>query len=218
MPDIYANTEDGSIFKSDNSSWAGCRDATTGGIDYSGDSSWVNAVMARKARGSRYRINRSFFSFDTSGISVEPSDATLKIYGLTNNSGDFFVVKSNQGGTLEVADFDAIVGWSNSGVDNEGNVTKYSSEITSWSTSGYNDITLNSTALSDMSSLDTFQVCLIESVHDLRNVAVSSGAYTSGMYYAEETGTSKDPYIDYTEGEEEEESVTYNSVFFGTNF
>ena len=217
MPTIYANSEDGTILSLDTSGWSGARDATSGDIDYSTNTSFINAVMARKARGTRYFVNRAFFSFNTSGISVTPSEATLKIYGLTNNTADFFVVKANHGGALEVADIDAIVGWSNSGVDNEGNVTKYSSEITSWSTSGYNDITLNSTALSDMSSLDDFQVCLIESTHDLRNVAPTA-APRIGMYFADQSSTSKDPYIDYTEGEEEEESVTSNSVFFGTNF
>tara|TARA_Y100001963_G_scaffold115260_1_gene160024 strand:+ start:1998 stop:2645 length:648 start_codon:yes stop_codon:yes gene_type:complete len=215
MPSIYANLEDGTIVSTNTSGWSAARDATSGNFDYSANNSFINAVMARKARGTRYGVNRAFFSFDTSDIDITPSDATLKIYGLTNDSANFFVVKANHGGLLGVADFDAIDGWSNSGVDNEGNVTKYSSEITSWSTSGYNNITLNSTALSDMVSLDDLQVCLIESTHDLRNVA-PTGAPRIGMYYADETGTSKDPYIDYTEGTLE--LIVHNSVFFGSNF
>ena len=217
---IFAESNDGYVGRSTDSTWSGAKNATTGTFATGGLSASSQAVMsnyyAARGGGSNYRVYRAFFSFDTSGISVTPSEATLKIYGLTNDTADFFVVKANHGGTLEVTDIDAIVGWSNSGVDNEGNVTKYSSEITSWSTSGYNDITLNSTALSDMSSLDDFQVCLIESTHDLRNVAPTA-APRIGMYFADEGSTSKDPYIDYTEGEEES-SVTYNSVFFGSNF
>ena len=215
MPTIYSNVADGSVLSQDASGWSATRDDTAGNSIYNTNAYYINAVMARKARGTRYVVNRAFFTFDTSDIDITPSDATLKIYGLTNDSANFFVVKANHSALLAVGDFDAIVGWSNSGVDNEGNVTKYSSEITSWSTSGYNNITLNSTALSDMSSLDSFEVCLIESTHDLRNVA-PTGAPRIGMYYADETGTSKDPYIDYTEGTLE--LIVHNSVFFGSNF
>ena len=214
MPSIYATSKDGRDL-SFQSGWSSARDTTDGSSASHTLTSFVNAIQARKARGTTYIINRSFFRFDTSSISVTPSDATLKIYGRTNSSADFFVVKSSQGLSLGTDDFDAIDGWNNSGVDNEANVTKYSSEVTSWSTSGYNDITLNATATLDMSNLDALQICLIESVHDLRNVA-PTGTFSTGLYYQDQFGTSFDPYIEYTEGTEE--SVSYNANFFGANF
>ena len=53
MPNIYANTEDGSILSIDASGWSGARDATAGNGDFSSNAFWINAVMARKARGTR---------------------------------------------------------------------------------------------------------------------------------------------------------------------
>ena len=96
-----------------------------------------------------------------------------------------------------------------------GVVTKYSSEVTSWSTSGYNTISLNSSARSDMSSLDTFKICLIESSYDLPDSEPSLGVDDmTGMRYEDYSGTSSDPYIDYTAAV----VVTDNAVFFGSNF
>ena len=121
--------------------------------------------------------DRSFFEFDVSGISVAPSAATLKLYGRDNDTGDFFAVKGTQSGTIVKEDWDSIAGWDttdaadgNGNGDQEAHVTKYSAEVTSWSTSGYNDITLTSAALSDIASLSTLKICLIESVHDLRDI------------------------------------------------
>ena len=117
------------------------------------------------------------------------------------------------------ADFDAIVGWSTGSADgsgagdNESNVTKYSSEITSWSTSGYNDITLNSTALADMKNDSAVYICLLQFDNDLKDIA-ATGISRTGVYYANYTGTSRDPYIDYTLAP----AVTDNAVFFGCNF
>ena len=214
---------DGTVYHINTTNWATSRDATAGSAMASITSSGEAYAIRERAQSGRggsvqYQVWRSFLAFDTSGISSAPSEGTLKDYGLTNTGADFFVVKSTHtttGGGLALADFDAITGWS-AGADNEGNVTKYSSEITSWSTSGYNDITLNSTALSDMSSLDTFKVCLIGSVYDLRNVAPTPNYDgITGMYYTDNTGTSKDPYIDY---EAAVVSVTYDANFFGANF
>ena len=82
--------------------------------------------------------------------------------------GDLIVVKSNSDiETLGTADFDSIVGWDGIGMDgsgggdNESNVTKYSAEIDTWSTSGYNDIPLNAQALLDMRTDDTFYICVL---------------------------------------------------------
>jgi len=152
--------------------FAGARDATSGTVA-TVSSRYTQAIRYSKVAGLRantYSINRYFIEFDTSGISVTPADATLSIYGFTNSSADFFPVKATfSDGTIANGDFDAIDGWS-AGADNSSNVTKYSSEVTSWSTSGFNDITLNSDALSDMVSEDRFKICLIQSGNDLANV------------------------------------------------
>ena len=97
MPNIYSTAgSDAWIYKGD-SNWSTARDATSGdliGRTGGGGSRSFTAIQAVVARGT-YRVTRSFLFFDTSGISVPPSSATLKIYGRTNSSADFFVVKSD---------------------------------------------------------------------------------------------------------------------------
>ena len=200
MPSIYSSTNDGQISKTSTTSWSDARDATAGDVSSTSGTVSTTAVYAShgsaRGGGTNWRVYRSFFEFDTSGISVAPTDCDLKIYGRSSYTGDFFVVKSEQSNPLAFADFDAITGWS-AGADNESNVTKYSSERTTWS-SGYNTISLNSTALSDIASLDTFKICLINSQYDLPNTEPSSTTVGNGLYFANYLGTSRDPYIDYT--------------------
>ena len=177
---------------------AGARDATTG--TFNGSSSRYASAVRYTAlsglRGNSYTVSRYFIEFDTSGITVAPTDATLSLHGFTNGGADLFVVKANfSDGSIGNGDFDSIVGWS-SGADNSSNVTKYSSEITTWSTSAFNDITLNSTALSDIgTSGDRFKVCLIQADNDLPN--------NDGLGVFQQTGfwrTFNTIHLDYTEG------------------
>ena len=205
MPDIFA-TVDGYLAMFNQSSWANARDGTSATATGLATTSNAQAVRVSRAAarggGAAYNVYRSFFEFDTSGVSVTPTDATLKIYGFFGSSADFFVVKADTAtdGAIVAADFDAIVGWS-SGADNSSNVTKYSSEVTSWSNSGYNDITLNAAALTSMVDDDVLKICCIESTKDLPNVELTSNFNAqSGMYYTEFTDTTRDPKIDFTEG------------------
>ena len=223
MATIYAHTNDGYVYKTD-SNWATARDATTGGSSsYSGT---LSAYAIRSDRtssrggGTSYFVTRTFMYFDTSGISTDVQSATLKVYGLSQNSGDIIAVKATSDITnLSTSDFNSITGWStgsadgSGGGDNESNVTKYSDEIATWSTSGYNDITLTSTALANMRDDDTVYICLMNYDHDLKDIA-PTGTNRNGLYFANYTGTSRDPYIDYTLTP----TVSDNSVFFGTNF
>jgi hypothetical protein len=178
--------------------WATARDAGSGiAVNNYASSPQAVGIDFTSGRTPTYTIYRSFFAFDTSGISSTVSSATLKIRGRSNGAADFFVVKSEHQNPLVGTDYDAITGWSSG--DNSGNVTKYSSEVTSWNTSTYNTITLNASALSDLVSLSTFKVCLIEADHDLVDSAPTSDFFT-GMWYTEAWSTSRDPYIDYTLG------------------
>lgn len=205
MPEILASVKDASVSIS-NTNFSTARDATSGTSFQNAAATATSAIRCAKTsfRGSTsFFISRAFFEFDTSGISTTPSAATLKLYGQTNTSADFFVVKSTvaDGATIQFAEFDSIDGWS-AGADNSSNVTKYSSEVTSWSTGAYNNITLNSTALSDMANNDTLKICLIEADFDLTNTAPSdTTARATGMSFANDgEGNIRDPKIDYTEG------------------
>ena len=134
----------------------------------------------------------------TLGLFFYPLYISLFLEVGPTNVADFFVVKADTAtdGALVAADFDAITGWNNS-ADNSSNVTKYSSEVTTWSTTGYNNIALNSTALADMGNNGVVKFCLIESTKDLTNTAPTS-EISSGIYFQESSGTSFDPILRYT--------------------
>ena len=214
--------------------WTGVRDGTSGLLDATSDGTdfGVSQFVARGA--TWYMIHRVFAYFDTSGISIAPSSATLKIYGRANvgshDNADFFVVKGTQGtGTPSASDFDEIGGWDTSTAadgdpsgtgsgagDQESNVTKYTAEwvngTTAWDESDYNELTLNATARADMASGTELYICIIESVHDLRDVSENHNS-NSGMYFTDDAG--KETQIDYTAGVA---SAADNAIFFGTNF
>ena len=225
MATIYAHTNDGYVSRYVQSSWSNARANTSGTSSSSTGTQLVTAVTGERvaARGGGYAFSiiRSFFFFDTSGITSNVDSATFKVYGSLNGGGDLIAVKSNSNiETLGTADFAAIVGWNTTtdgsgGGDNESNVTKYSAEISTWSTSGYNDITLNAQALADMRDDDTVYICLLNFDYDLKDVAPTGyTANRNGLFYINNTGTSKDPYIDYTLATVQ----TDNAIFFGTNF
>ena len=214
MATVYASTNDALVFKTlGGSGWNAVHDATSGGTITHNASSNANAIAANclaGGRGTIYLASRVLMDFDTSGISVAPSAATLKVYGITNGTADIIVLRSWQ-------DLDDIAtDWYNAMIDPTttisgnawayNNTTPYSAQIATWSTSGYNDITLNATALADMASLDSFKLMIMEHDYDYSDVDPDLGGRSgcqdvkSGVYFADNTGTSKDPYIDYTPG------------------
>jgi len=216
MPEIFSiAAADGTTnkFVLGSGAWATNRSAGTAqSVAATGTSGNVTTQNV-SARGSEVaQIQRAFFSFDTSGITVTPSAATLKIYGKTAGTADVIAVRSTQGSALTTADFDALHGASTALAASDGagagtlagvSGLTYSAEITSWDTSDYNDITLNATALADMASLDTFQVALIDYDRDYLDVApLGSTLVRVGFYLAEDggSGTTKDPKIDFTAG------------------
>jgi len=225
MPSIYAHTNDGYVGRHNQSSWSNARANSTGTISSSttsGHSAGMqSSLVSVKGGGTAYTIFRTFLYFDTSGISSNVDSATLKIHGFFRNTGDIIVLKSTSNiGTLGTADFEEIAGWDSSGTDGSGgadmesSVTKYSSEITSWSTTGYNDITLNAQALADMRDDSYLYVALVNFDHDLKDVE-PTGLNQNGLYYLNQSGADKDPYVDYTLAAV---TATDNAVFFGTNF
>lgn len=195
MATQYAGNS-GYIGKSGSGGWAAIRDASSGSA-YDNPTSGRSTVSiyaqhASGRGGSSYVVYRSFLYFDTSGITGTLSNATLKIYGYYSGTADVIAVKSDafggDGGTaLANADF-----------NNFDTSTPYSSELATWSTSGYNDITLNATALTDIKNNNAFILCLMEHDYDYSDSAPSSTLVRAGMYYDNYTGTSRDPYIDYT--------------------
>lgn len=122
---------------------------------------------AYSGRGSlTHLFARTFLYFDTSGITTPVSSATIDIMGYSSGTADYIVLKSSafggDGGTaLTTGDF-------YSGVDYS---TPYTSEITSWSRTSTNNITLGATAKGDMRNDNAFIVALVEYDSDYLNTA-----------------------------------------------
>ena len=209
MADLYSSTDDGTIQSSTVSSWASTRDDTNGAavntIDNASSTFTQVSRFGSRGGGNTYRVYRSFMWFDTSGITGAVSAATIKVYGGYANSGSVIAVKSTafggDGGTsLATTDLDAITGYS-TGSSLAGNATVYGPQIltSSWNTSGYNDFTGTSDLKSDMQNNDVVIICFMDYTNDYLNSAPgSNGTLNAGGTYTNYTGTSRDPYIEYT--------------------
>ena len=212
MPSIYSSssgtTDDGTCTMFGQSSWAAARDGAGNWVSTASSSisSGVNVHrMSGRRGGTLYGVGRSFFCFNTSGITSAVSAATIKIYGFLFNTGSIIAVKSTafggDGGTaLAAGDFNAISGYS-AGSSLAGSATVYGPQIitSNWSTSAYNDFTGTSDLLADMQNNDEVIICVMDYTNDYLNVALTSdGSYSCGVTYAEYSGTSRDPAIEYT--------------------
>jgi hypothetical protein len=210
MPTITAETSDGYITKSAGI-WASARDAASGDFLSSTRTSYASAIRSARVAGKggviTYFVTRSFFVFDTSGISAEVDSAILKLRGTNYGTGDVIAVQATSDiSTLGGADFDAIQGWG-------GTIINYSNELSTWSTSAYNDMELNATAKGHMEDNSDIYICVMNYDYDYLDSA-PSGNYRNGLYYA--NNSTNKPQIEY-----ELASVApsqTNAIFFGTNF
>ena len=228
MPTITGGTNDGLIAKGLDGSWVIAR----GGLPFDTDGDLVDSNNLRDVYavwnhhsgrgGGSWGVRRAFFEFDTSGISVAPASATLKIYGFSGTTLDVIAVRSEHSATLAVGDFDALYGAATAFTHTDGSGSgtlagvsglTYSAEVSTWSTSGYNDIALNATALADIASLDTFKVCVMGYDYDYLDIDPTGTSNRIGLYWAD-AGGSTIPLLDYTAGV----AVTDNATFFGCNF
>ena len=204
MPTIYAASTDGRTLAvaSAGGGWAAVRDVDTASSVVNTGASSTTAVGV--FGGGQYRIARAFFAFDTSAIVSRVQSATISIYGINGAGSDCHIIgveatKPSTSSNVASADHDAIEGWTD-GASASGNVTDYTSEVTSWDSTGYNEITLTADALAHLQEYDTFKICFLEHDYDYSNVdpGTSHGATFVGMSFQESTGTSKDPKIVYT--------------------
>ena len=221
MATVYGGTNDGWCGQGLNS-WADARNGAGNSYDSNNSRDQTAVYQFYHSGRGTYQIYRAFFEFDTSGISVAPTSATLKIFGFGYGEGDVIVVKSEHNPTLGAGDFNslpsaALTALGNTDGNGAGTLAgvsgfTYSAEKTTWSTSGYNSFLLNNDAKDDMASLDLFKVCLMN--HDNDYVDQDGTAIErNGTWWADVGGTSRDPYIDYTAA-----VAADNATFFGTNF
>ena len=145
-------------------------------------------VAASGGRGLQYSIHRTFYYFDTSTITGTVASATINIKGATNGGSGGVVVKST------AFSGDGTTNLSGADYSNVTFATPYSNKFTSWSTSGNNAITLNSTALTGMEN-DDFLICaVLQHDNDYNNVDPSPSTLTEDFGIAFSTDT----YLDYT--------------------
>ena len=178
MPDIYGSTGDGYADSGEQGTWAGSRNSSGVGVDNNEVRDLTATLVYRDSGKGGAEVNvirRAFMFFDTSGISIAPSEATLKVFGFGSNSLDLIVVKSTAATITEAGSFNDLAGASTGlgNTDGAGAGTlagvsglTYSAEIATWNAVAYNDIALNSTALSDMASLDDFKICIMSYDYD----------------------------------------------------
>jgi hypothetical protein len=212
MPDIYAYTGDAGMRVNDEATWPEARDASTAEVINTTTDKLASAVQVSvNLAGNQYDNRRYFAAFDTSGITVKPESATLKLYGYLATDAEIVVIKVNAGATGGAsADYVA-------GDYSQTSSTAYSSEYSdSWSTTAYNEITLNDDALNDMASLDELKIAVIDHDFDFQNsVPPNSTTRTTGFYLAPATGGDADkrPLISYVAGPEPTPQGTPSAQF-----
>ena len=221
MPTITASTNDGYQLSGLQSSWNAAHDGV--GLGNPDMNNTVDALQGVRyeyvsSRGAvKYFLVRSFFDFDTSGISVAPSAATFELKIYSNNSCTPCVIaKSGHDPSTATDDWFStwitgqsvtLSGWG------AGDITDYSASTAIGSTNAFTSFTLNADALSDMASLALFKICILHT-NDYNDVAPTSGTLRTGVYWADHGTAGNRPYIDYTAGT----AVTENAIFFGSNF
>lgn len=203
MPTIYANTADDGISTGNQANHLVARNFNgTGILEGASDQTTAYGIgyFVFTGRGAAtYRIHRSFFYFDTSGITATPASATMSFFftevGNSDSANtDAAIFKSNAFGgdgssALAATDF-----------DNLDFNTHYASAI-SITNNQYNDFTLNSDALTDMTNDDVLIVALVQKTNDA-NDSDPGGATSfhsrARVRMANYPGTGSDPHIDYT--------------------
>ena len=169
--------------------WSSVRNASTGTFanTYTSSTTVPLAILTRRfafGRSETRTINRTYLFFDLSSISGTITSGTLKVLGGGGTSTtDTIAIKSTAWGgsggtsTLATSDF-----------GNVDFVTPYVSELFSWSTTGYNDFTLNTTAISDANTNGYLNFAVIEGQHDYDNVDPALNiSYDAGVEFLDQT-------------------------------
>lgn len=180
----YSSTADGYVTVTD-ADWDTARNAETGDDRGYGDHN-VGLAFCGSLMGN-YMIFRSFFYFDTSGITGTVTDVIANIYGSsTSGSPEVCLQEGTQSATLAHADYDAFSG-------------SYFGKLATWTTSGYNEITFDSAGKTYVeNNLDgECKICGREYTHDYADSA-PAGTNWRGCWFADEEGTTKDPYLEIT--------------------
>ena len=176
MPTLNASKTGVGISSSSTTFATARQNASSVSTNSSGVSSRAISYTGTAGRGSlTHNMRRTFLHFDTSGLTGTISNTSLNIRGVTNESADVIVLKSTAFGgdgssNLASSDFFSSINYS----------TAYSSEYDSWTATGTNDISLNSTANTDIQNNDAFICALVQKDNDGGNTAATSATSERG--------------------------------------
>lgn len=187
----YSSNADGKCFSISptSSGWALIHDAAQSQyVDTSTQEDSSQSIQASLLgiKVSNFYIHRGFFYFDTTAITGTVSAATLYLYASSTSSGDktLSAQKGTQADTLTVNDYTAFSG------------STYGQNA-SWTNNTYNSIPFNATGISDIVKGGTTKVCVRQHTNDYLDSAPSVTNYVN-IWWADSTGTDKDPYLDVT--------------------
>ena len=247
MAEITITNSQGAIMRSNAGTpfaWDTAHDLTTAGyIDSAGNLSGTGLTLGAYFSGyggGTYAIFRVFLDFDLSSIPAGSTinSAKLKIYGRTATSphfsvtvveSDFIVLKGTftDGSTLATSMFDEFEGFQAGWDGTDSGIVEYSGEeASSWSTSGYNEVTLNADCLSDIASRagGSTRLAMVimnhdhdyhddPSGHDGTSLSFTYDRYTINFNFDPAESNPPQLVVDYTEAADVEPTAT-----FGINF
>ena len=197
------------------STLAGVRneDVATGAVDTTPQETVGGMVSSYKfyflgmAGLPAYNAKHLLMDFDLSSISTTITGLTLKLYGrnlleiggnTTENDSNCIIIKGTYDSSIGVDAINDFTGYNASGWD-VNDTTEYSSDFgqedAGWSTSAYNEITLNSDAISDANSNDELKLYFMEKTRffdnsdSYGNTDYSDVAYWATNFYADKDGS-----------------------------
>ena len=187
---VYSSTADGYVGNYGSKAWATVHNAATGTLIVNTVGSYASGASCSYLNldGLYKTITRDFFYYSLSGLSGSVTAVDECIYGYTNNESNVSAQKGTQADTLTTADFDSFTG----------NYYAY----VNWNINQYNTLTYNAQGLSDVTDAlgSTFKSCCREYTHDYLNSDPGTSNYRNGIYFADDTSGTKDPYLYVTTG------------------
>lgn len=200
-PDAHpeSTTVDGYVYYAPgNTIWATIHGAATGSVAFDNVTNGVFCGIVAHGTSNRFNvIHRGFFLFDTSSISgVTISAVVFSLYGKdkTDTFGigsDIDVVSSSPASNTELVTAD---------YNDVGSTAFGSMSYASYSTSAYNDITLDANGIANITQggISKFGVRVSNDTDNSAPTWSASKVISFRGYYADQTGTTYDPKLTVT--------------------
>lgn len=188
---IYSDTADG-YCNSSSTSYTSASNGTGVGASPAPVVGYVGQYIIG---GTTYVVNLGYLKFDTSSIpdDAEITSVTLSCYGYNDLSTTDFTVEArlhDWGASLTSADWIA-------GSALSGKTLLASRSSSGWNTSGYNTFTENgSNFRNNINKTGTTYIVLCSAEHTAQSPPTNDEYI--GLYFSDETGTSKDPKLEIT--------------------